>query len=54
VGPVTGVFGGDKGVDQVDRNVAIRDIDAVVRVEECSQQVFTVFVENACFAGEYL
>ena len=36
VSPVTGVFGSDKGVDQVDRNVAVRDIDAVVRIEECT------------------
>ena len=36
VSPVARVFGGDKGVDQVDRNVAVRDIDAVVRIEECT------------------
>ena len=54
VGPVAGVFGGDKGVDQVDRNIAVGDIDAVVRVEESAEQVFAVLVKDACFAGEHL
>ena len=54
VGPVAGVFGSDKGVDQVDRNIAIGHVNAVVRVEECAEQVFTVFVEDAGFAGEHL
>ena len=54
MGPVTGVFGGDKGVDQVDRNIAVGYVHAVVRVKECSEQVFAVFIEDAGFAGEHL
>ena len=54
VTPVTGVFGGDKGVDEVYRDIAIGNVHAVVGVEEGSQQIFAVFIENARFAREYL
>ena len=36
MGPVTGIFGGNKGVNEVYRDIAIGDVHAVVGVEEGS------------------
>ena len=54
VGPVAGVFGGDESVDQVDGNIAVGNVNSVVRVKECAEQCLSVLVENAGFSRKDL
>ena len=52
--PVTGVFGGHQGVHDVDRDIAVGYVHAVVRVEEGAQEFVPVVIEYARFAGKDL
>ena len=52
--PVARVFGGDKRVNDVLRDVAVGHVQAVVGVEECSEQFVAVVVVHAGLAGEHL
>ena len=52
--PVARVFGRDKRVHDVQRDVAVGHVYAVVRVEERAQQVVAVVVVHAGLAGEHL
>ena len=54
VRPVAGVFGGDQGVHDVCRNVAVRHVHAVVCVKEGAQKFFAIVIIDAGFARKHL
>ena len=50
VAPVASVFGGHQCVHDIDRNVAVGYVYAVVRVEESAQELVSVVIEDSRFS----